>query len=86
MHPQRAAGFVVDAQHGHLPKAHQQGPARLASKPAIFHARERLGPKPLAMLFECGCEAVGDDHVVLKVAGHDPSWHALSEGHCGPGP
>ena len=29
-----------------------EGPARLASKPAIFHARERLGPEPMAMLFE----------------------------------
>src|SRR5680860_124392 len=27
-------------------------PARLASKPAIFHARERLGPEPMALLFE----------------------------------
>lgn len=26
--------------------------ARLASKPAIFHARERLGPEPMAKLFE----------------------------------
>lgn len=28
------------------------GSARLASKPAIFHARERLGPEPMRMLFE----------------------------------
>ena len=27
-------------------------PARLASKPAIFHARERLGFAPMALLFE----------------------------------
>ncbi len=27
-------------------------PARLASKPAIFHARERLGSEPMALLFE----------------------------------
>lgn len=30
----------------------QDQPARLASKPAIFHARERLGSKPMALLFE----------------------------------
>lgn len=27
-------------------------PARLASKPAIFHARQRLGSEPMALLFE----------------------------------
>ena len=27
-------------------------PARLASKPAIFHARERLGSEPMALLFD----------------------------------
>ena len=30
----------------------QEGVGRLASKPAIFHARQRLGPEPMALLFE----------------------------------
>ena len=62
----------------------EEGPVRLATKAAIFHARDRLGPEPMALLFErvarplgaedtpgcwlAGCRLVAIDGTCLDVA------------------